>query len=154
MLDSILLYSVQAQPCLRLAVIPTIPLRGGGVMVTYSELIQFVIMLVTFAGLIIQISDKRKWPPSFQTSGHFQWLIRGSNRQPAAPFSILSIARLIQIVKVALDVGFCYTQFRCYRASGRRLSLAPERGRAYMNYEAMILLLIVATGYIIALKKK
>lgn len=29
-------------------------------MVTYSELIQFVIMLVTFAGLIIQISDKRK----------------------------------------------------------------------------------------------
>jgi hypothetical protein len=29
-------------------------------MVTYSELIQFVIMLVTFAVLIIQISDKRK----------------------------------------------------------------------------------------------
>lgn len=132
MLDSILLYSVQAQPCLRLAVIPTIPLRGGGVMVTYSELIQFVIMLVTFAGLILQISSKRKWPPSRPNEAvNFWQLIFGSNRQPAAPFSILSIARLIQIVKVALDVGFCYTQFRCYRASGRRLSLAPERGRLY-----------------------
>ncbi len=29
-------------------------------MVTYSELIQFVIMLVAFAGLIFQISSKRK----------------------------------------------------------------------------------------------
>ena len=46
--------------CLRSAVIPTIPLKGGGVMVTYSDLIQFTIMLITFAGLIIQIISKRK----------------------------------------------------------------------------------------------
>ncbi len=29
-------------------------------MVTYSDLIQFTIMLITFAGLIIQIISKRK----------------------------------------------------------------------------------------------
>ena len=35
-------------------------------MVTYSELVQFVIMLIAFAGLIVQIS-KRKCPPLLPT---------------------------------------------------------------------------------------
>ena len=35
-------------------------MKGGGAMVTYSELFQLLMFLVAFAGLIFQISSKRK----------------------------------------------------------------------------------------------
>ena len=35
-------------------------MKGGGAMVTYAELFQLLMLLVAFAGLIFQISSKRK----------------------------------------------------------------------------------------------